>query len=305
MTTPDQMTRAEIEQYTSRVMFDAQQRQSNALFAVDVQTGYVGTKAEVRKRIGKTTINTEYKRHGPTQYSFVSHDSRWISFNVLHDAQRISEFDKARTGVNWIQPLEQNQAFAFGRKYDTIIVDAHQGIASTGPRGEEQTPFLQDNIIGVAVGANGATGMNLEKLLTIEEKILATGMPLNGWIYVGITSRQRKELQGIPEIVSIDFNSYKPFGTGTIQTFSNMMFIPMDGYRDPENKNPILPIDENGIRSIPCWTKDAIEFGIQKPLKTTIAILHDQQDDTSIFTRTMVGATRRDEELCVTVLCQE
>lgn len=300
----DNIAKSAVIEFSTSVNQLAQQMKSQAFDKVMVTRGHRGKKVEATKQVGISSMMVGEVRHGDTVIGNIDHLARWMTFETFSDAQLLGIADTLQTNVNFLSSYLQSMSLAYARVLDKVVVDAVlTDNALTGEQGNISTPFNPNNIVAVTEGSGTTqTGLNQGKLVKIEEIIYSSGIDMSEKIYVGITARQRRDLQGIEQVTNIDYNSIKPLATGTIQSWSNLIFVPMEGTSTMD----IIPKDSvTGYRQLPCWTKSSIELGIQEDFSARVDLRTDKQYDTQLYVRGRAGATRLEESLVGMILCNE
>lgn len=129
-------------------------------------------------------------------------------------------FDKKEVNFDEVSELGQTIGNALRRREDQLKIDALAGGTFSA------TPVLDTSglLVESAVGSNGATGMNLQKLLSIQEFMDNNEVPSEGR-YIALTPKGLSGLLELTQVSSSDYNTVKALVNGEIDTFLGFKFL--------------------------------------------------------------------------------
>lgn len=117
-----------------------------------------------------------------------------------------------------------------------------------------------------------------------------------GQAVMAVTSKQLHSLLRATEITSKDYAEVKALVNGKIDEFCGFKFL-----RLPKSAMPIT----NNTRSVLAWVKSCVAFGVWDGFKSKLSIRDDLSEATQYRVKFAAGATRKQEEGVVRILCDE
>jgi hypothetical protein len=284
-----------VQQYTTNVQLLLQQKGSKLRNAVTVGS-YTGKAAKAIEQVGPVTAQKRTTRHGDTPLISTPADARWVFPNDYEWADLIDDQDKLRMLIDPTSSYAQNGAYALGRAMDDEIISAFFGTSKTGENGSTNTIFDSNNVVAVATGAVGATGLNISKLREAKKILMANEVDIdNDPLFVILTAEQHDDLLNEAQAISLDYNTRPVLVDGKITAFMGFNFIHTER----------LGVDGSSYRRVPAFAKSGMHLGMFNDVSTMISERDDKSYATQVYVKGTFGATRTEEGKVVEILCNE
>lgn len=278
--------KAFVEQFRSNVVHLSQQQGSRLRRSVNSVT----TRAEKHnfERIGVVEAVEKTTRHTDTPVLNVPHSRRVVSMKDWQWADLVDEEDKIRMLINPESEYAKAGAWAMGRVYDDLIIDAARADATDGDG--NAVSFDANNVVAV-----GTSGMTITKLLAAREILLANDVdeymePM--WCVV--TAKQMTDLLNTTEITSADYNSVKALVNGEINQFLGFNFIRTERVDATTTTRHCL-----------AYCQSAIGLAIGRDVISRIDPRPDKSYAMQVYLAFTADATRIEEEKVVQIDCSE
>lgn len=253
-----------------------------------------------------TLINKTW-RNQQTQQQVRERLARWLIKSPFYTSELMDEFDAERLAflaTDTRSEFARSQAKAVSRQKDVTKIDALLGTTVTGENGTGTETFDTTNNQIAADVSGSTTNMDFFKLLTVRDLLrnnwaLQKGEP----IWVALNSSQITSiLNNVNEAKNTDFIQAQTIIKGEMidGEFLNMNFLVFgDTNRSPS------PLPLNGtVRTCVAWTSGALKYA-DTGVESMIDILPTQEHSTQFRTRFMDGASRTEQDLVFSFLCDE
>lgn len=283
-----------VQQYANNVELLLQQKGSKLRDTVSVGS-YNGKAAKAVEQVGAVTAQKRVTRHGDTPLISTPADARWV-FPVDYEwADLIDSQDKLRMLIDPTSSYAQNGAYALGRAMDDEIIAAYFGTSKTGENGSTDTTFPGGQQVLQAVGAAGATGLNVAKLRAAKKVLMANEVDIdNEQLFCVITAAQHDDLLNEVQAISLDYNTRPVLVDGKITSFMGFNFVHSER----------LPTDGT-YRRVPVYAKSGVHLGMWDDITTKISERNDKGHAMQVYVKGTFGATRVEEKKIVEIKCAE
>ena len=281
--------------YRANIELLLQQKDSRFRSAVMVEN-FTGKSARPVEQIGAVTAQKRTTRHADTPLIETPHSARWVYPVDYEWADLIDDQDKLRRLSDPTSPYAVNGANSMRRAMDDEIIAAFFATSSTGENGSGTEAFSSTYQVAETVGAAAATGMNIAKLRSAKQKMMAAEVDVdNDPLFCAISSVQHDELLAETQATSLDFNTRPVLVEGRIRSFMGFNFI------DSER----LGVDSSSYRRCPAWAKSGMCLGVWEDIMTKISERGDKSYATQVYVRGTFGATRLEQGKVTEILCSE
>lgn len=299
MTELTQQQKEWIEQYAMNVRHKLQQGDSRFMSAMDTNDEpYTSESAEAIKFYEATDAVEKTDRLGNTPIMSIGRDNVWVQPTEWEWATLLDRSDLAKT--NLTDPTSRLTAAGvkgMRRYFDVnLAVPAFFGAMKTGKRGQGTTNYPTSSQ-DVANTVGSTTGMNVAKLLAVDELFLAAEVELDeDEKYIALTSRQIKELMDDEKFASKDYRDTAVFERrGMHQALTGFL-----GFN-------IIHSEKLGLKSTdracPAWVKSGMYCGKWAEMRVEVTPRADKRNNQQIYIWQMAGVTRTENEKVVRVLC--
>ncbi len=283
----DQITTAYAKEYENTLRLQAQQEEQRFRgTAIEVSPT---TEEHYFDYISPVTPVRLTTRHGDTPRIDTPHVRRRVTPNSYVHSDLVADIDKVRIMIEPTSGYTRNIVQGMNRQFDQEFIDAFYGTARTGETGGTSVTFPAGNEI-----AASATGMTKAKIQQAK-RLLMANEAATGRLYMAMAARQIDDLFNINELTSIDFNTVKPLRDGRVVAWMGFSII----------QTELLPVDGSSDRRCPVWSEFGMGFGVWEDIFTRISERPDKNHETQVYARSQIGATRLEEERCMSILCVE
>tara|TARA_R100000808_G_scaffold9517_1_gene26084 strand:- start:2577 stop:3440 length:864 start_codon:yes stop_codon:yes gene_type:complete len=279
------ISKAFVEQFKSNVVHLAQQRGTRLKGAVRSET-VTGNKHNF-ERIGSMDSVAKTTRHTDTPVLDVPHSRRVVTMLDWQWADMVDQEDKIRLLINPQSEYAKTGAFAMGRRWDKLIIDAATAASTDGDGTSVSLPSSQQV-------AHASGGMTVAKILDAREIMLAADIDEdNDQMYMVISSKELTALLNTTEVKSSDYNTVKALAQGSISDFCGFSFI----------RSEQLNVDTTGTNYRKClaFASSGIGLAVGADVKTRIDDRADKSYATQVYMAFSAAATRIEEEKVVEV----
>jgi hypothetical protein len=279
------ISKAFVEQFKSNVVHLAQQRGSRLKDAVRNET-VTGEKHNF-ERIGAMDSVEKTTRHTDTPVLDVPHSRRVVTLKDWQWADMIDQEDKIRLLISPQSEYAKTGAYAMGRRWDKLIIDAATAAATDGDGASVALPAGNK-----VVHASG--GMTVAKILAAREILLANDVDEEADpMYMVIGSGELTDLLNTTEVKSSDYNTVKALAKGELSDFCGFRFI----------RSEQLNVDTSGTNFRKClaFCQSGIGLAIGADVSTRIDDRADKSYATQVYMAFSAQATRIEEEKVVEV----
>jgi hypothetical protein len=288
---------ADALKFTSNVELLSQQLISKLEDTVMVRD-FEGEGAQDVQQVGSVDLDAVVSIDADTNYGSPTHTSRWLYPSPFDKAFLLDKISLVKTIADFKNEYVRTLSVAAFRKVDDEIITNYYGTAKTGKQGGTSTSFTAANEIAATVGAAAATGLNPEKVMKALEVLKeGEGIDDSGTdeMYAVIAPKQRTDLLRFVEVASGDFTAKSAYSTGQIPP--GWMGI---NWRISNR----LPTSAGNRRNM-LYVKSGVCLGYWIRPTPELFLNPAKKNNWTAQMRIMLGATRREEAKCASILCAE
>lgn len=279
------ISKAFVEQFKSNVVHLAQQRGSRLKDAVINET-VTGDKHNF-ERIGSLDSIEKTTRHTSTPVLDVPHSRRVVSMRDWQWADLIDQEDKIRLLISPQSEYAKTGAYAMGRRWDDLIIDAATADAEDGDAVAVPLPSGQKIV-------HGSTGMSVSKILDAREILLANDVDEEADpMYMVVSAAELTDLLNTTEVKSSDYNTVKALAKGELSDFCGFKFI------RSQQLNTVSGTPN--YRQCLAFVRSGIGLAIGADVNTRIDDRADVSYATQVYMAFSAAATRIEEEKVVEI----
>lgn len=283
------ITVAMVKQFGANVDMLSQGKGSVLSGCVRLETGVVGEEAYF-DQLASTAAVKKTTRNSDTPLIKSDHRRRRVTLYDYEWADLMDKQDKLKMLSDPTNKYAINAAWAMGRAKDDEIIDNFDATAYTGKAGGTSTAFRTANVI-----ASTCTGLTLTKLLNAKELLDASDVDPDEERFCAYGAAQGTDLLNTTEIKSADYNSVKALVQGQINQFMGFTF----------KMTNRLNLNSSSERKVLAWAKNGMLLAVAADVTTEITKRADKSYATQVYVSMGIGATRMEEEKCVTIACEE
>jgi len=295
MATTQDISVSFVQGYRSAVELLAQQKGAKLAGCFDEES--MKGEAEFFDQVGVVHAEEADTRYGDTPRMDPTLDRRQLTTAFWRVASLITKRDLIRTLDDPTNKYVIAQANSLGRAQDQVMIDAMRGTAQTGKKGENAIVLPSAQKI-----AEASTGLTLAKLLNAKEILDGNDVDPEDR-YIAPTAKQMTNLLNTTEVKSSDYNTVKALVAGTVDSFLQFTFRPVNGKR--KDGTLIVPLITTNIRAVMCWQKMGVMKGIGQNVNFRITERADKDYATQAYGSEDVGGTRMQETHVVEIACRE
>lgn len=236
-------------------------------------------------------------RHGATPLSDGVYGRRKVVPVKWHKGRVLDSFDQQRMLANMQGATMQSFAMSFGRKKDSIIIDAMLGTAYTGKDGTGTAAFKDESIslngdgtattlgtLATVAGGGTLAAMTLAKILAMMQIFNEADVDADIAKYWAVSPKDIKDMLDLTEIGSADYNTVKALQAGKMDSFGGFNFF-------WTNMLPKDAATSTGRRTI-AWAEPGLILGYIGDLSTEVTIRTDLCNEPQIYSKMDLGAVR-------------
>lgn len=260
-------------------------------------------KAKLDNLISQAQMKKKTARHVDVEYDTTGHDGIWIAKpDTDYLATRVDNDDKLVTECDLEGGELMKHSAAYGRAWDDAFLNGFFGDLITGKSGTVLNPFPSGNVIAADVRSSGSgdTGMNVKKIKRARRTFGGNFVDMQIQWYMALGSEQIENLFDEVEATNQD---YKQLGVRISPDGRHLLgmlgfeFIEME-LGNPLLVNSALTVNSSTERLNPFWTADGMVMGVWEKLFTSVDRLVAGHHDHQVYTRTVVAASRTDQNRC-------
>lgn len=280
------------QQFATNVELLLQQKGSRLRDKV-LMGSHKGEQASPVDQVGAVEMLPVNERFGEMPRVDAPLDRRWCLPSDFHLPQLVDSFDELRLITDPKSKFVENAVLAAGRQIDRILLAAMFGDAKTGKTGSTTTTFLAGNVIAVAFGSAGDSGVTVAKLREAKRILMSHNVDLEtDPIYAALTALGHDNLLAEAQVVSTDFNDRPVLVDGKLTRFLGINFVHTE----------LLPTVA-GDTQCPVWAKSGMHLGIWGDIKTSVSQRHDLTSEPwQAYVKMTMGATRIEEKKVVNLI---
>jgi len=282
-----QITTSFVNQFSSNVALLSQQRGSILRSAVSEES-VTGEKAFF-DQVGASAAVKRTSRHGDTPLVETPHSRRQVTLDTYEWGDLIDDSDKVRMLIDPTSTYAQAAASAIGRSMDDAIISAATGTAYTGSSGATSTSLPAGQQI-----AAGSANLTIAKLIEAKKILDLNSVDPSIARHIVVSPDQIESLLGTTQVTSSDFNTVRALTTGEVDTFMGFKFHVSNRLAKSSND-----------RTCFAWAESGIKLGVGKDTMARIDERADKSYSTQVFYCATFGATRMEEEMVVSIVCDE
>lgn len=277
-----------VTQFSANVHLLAEQKMSRLLPTV-MREDVTGESWAV-EIAGGVSVNLIEDRHGDTPLNSTPHTRRWGFIRSYDVADLIDKQDRVKMLINPDSIYTMRHAGAMGRAIDDTIITALYATAVTGHTGSGTTAYDTTN----QQIASGSTGLTIDKLNRVKEILDSNEVDEFYPRFFACTSRQLRELLEDDKVTSADFNTVKALVKGDLDEFLGFKFVRTERL-----------VSTSSVRNCFAYAMPGVRFGMAMAPNSTASIRPDKRNSAQIYTCGAWGALRVEDEMVVSVLCDE
>jgi hypothetical protein len=284
-----------IQTFSTSIKLLSQQIQSELTPTVTIMP-LIGRQAQVVRQIAATEAQEVNGRLEDIIFQDTYNDARWVSPKDYDWATGIDRFEMLRTNVMPMGEYTQAAVAAFNRAKDREIIKGIFGVNATGERGLDSVVFDPNQVVGVNVGGS-TSGMNVEKILAAKEIFMRNYAVQPGeMLTVVLSAAQIHNLMNDEQIVNGDYQNQKVLSDGRLTSVVGVNIA----------HSELLPVDSNGYRRNPMYSKSGVVLGIWMDTIVNIVQREDKRGlPWQIYAMGTYGATRTEEKKVLEILSAE
>jgi len=284
------------QQFATTVQLLLQQKGSK-LRPYVMEGSHVGKQASPVDQIGKVEAQLVTTRFGQMGRVDAAVDRRWVFPSDYDLPQLIDSFDKLKMIVDPKSSYALNATYAFGRAIDNVLISAFFGTNKTGESAGTSTTFTAGNIVAVGFGAAASVGMTVAKLREGKRLLMGYEVDLdNDPISCAINANLHDDLLSEAQIISTDFNERPVLVDGRVTQFVGVNLVHCER----------LTNNGSSDRQAPMWAKSGFYLGVWQDMITDISQRKDLQAlPWQIYAMASFGATRLEENKCISIVCDD
>jgi hypothetical protein len=258
-------------------------------------------------RLGTATVNAITTRHGDTPHNEIAHSRRRLQVVGYDTNEYFDNQDKLRMIIDPKSGYAEAQAFALGRKMDSVIIAGLLGVAYAGKDGGTPLNFDgagQDGGQTVAVDyveSGGAANSNLTigKLRRAMYLLEANDAIMDGeQVTVVAHPSQKQALLRTTEVTSEDYNTVKALVNGSVDSFLGFKFI----WTTLATTEVVGGVT---CRQALAYPASAGMLGVAENITVRVDELPTKRYSYQVYSTATFGATRMWGEKVVKILCDE
>jgi hypothetical protein len=277
-----QQTESRLKQYVMLDRVNGKEKRYNQLSPVSMQ--------RITTRAGQTRITDQ----GSSQ--------RWLRPFPYDIATIFDRWDAEFLGQVVLPTSEtiKNQAMAYERTCDEVIIESLNGLAYTGELGVTPVSLPGSQEIAVNYVHPGGTpansGLTLAKLIKAKSILGKNEVGKDEEMILAHTQQQLDDLlNNVNEIKSSDYNSVKALVNGDVDRFMGFKFVRLQ----------LLPlVTSTDVRTAFAYVKSGVVLS-DAGRQSHMDILPQQSHALQIRSETSLGATRLEEKKVVKIFCDE
>ncbi len=269
-------------------------------------------KKKLDNLISNQRMRTKTERNVAVIHDTTGWDGIWVAKpDAGFLATLVDNEDELQTGVDIQGGEVMNHAGAYNRHHDNEFIKGFYGDLITGKAGTTLNAFPAGNVVPVTydgLGGVTALGMNLAKLRRARRILASNYVDMAQTFYLALGSLQVEELMADAKAASADYiEQYKVRFSA-----DGKMLLGAHGFEfiEIELGNPMyddtaLTLDGSGHRKLPFWTADGMVKTVWEDKFFRVTMESTMHFSAQVYTRTIVGASRTDQNRCGYILCDE
>jgi hypothetical protein len=255
-------------------------------------------------RIGPTDVVERTTRYEDTPNIEVAFDRRAVTFRDFVWSSLIDTQDRLRMIADPTSAYVQNAAMAMERKMDSLICQAANGNAFTGPAGQTVVALPSSQTLAIDyVESGSATGSNLTigKLRKTRDMLVsAEAVDENEVINLVCAQSQITAMLRTTEVTNQDFNSVKALCDGHVDTFLGFKFT-----RTQKTQLDSASGTSGTTRHVLAFPQRGMLMALAQEPMTRVTERPDKNYNVQVYVSASFNATRMWEEQVVEILCDE
>lgn len=291
-----------VEQYSATVQFLAQQ--SNSRFSGKVRTESQAGKTKFYEQIGPTAAVKVTSRNSDTPNIQQDLERRATYLNQYIWATLTDRLDLVEVLVDPNSAFMQTAMMAFNRAKDAEVIAAATGTAyadtgsGNGTVSAVTLPAAQQlavNYLTPASSTGANTGLTLAKLVRAKSLLSQAEYPEGSKLYFAYKQQQLDDLLlNVTQVASTFTSDVKALQIGEVNSFVGMEFI----------RSQLLSTTTNVTTNF-AYVESALLLAVGQDARGRVSERADKNYANQVFMDMSIGATRMQEPLVVSVLCDD
>lgn len=249
-------------------------------------------------QVGAVTGHNEYERHAVTQFIDTPHETRKLTANPERWADLVDVPDMNRSVADFLGPYVTVAAAYFGRRYDTIVLEAAVGTnyaKQSGATSESAVTLPASQQVAANFGGS-SEGLTLAKLIEAKSILGKNETPMGEAKYFVHRQEQLDDLlNNVSQVSDADFAAVKALVQGDVNFFMGFEFV----------KTQTVAVSAGDIASCVAYTKSGLVAGITSPPEARVTQESTRNFSWQAWMSQDMGASRMEEEGVVEVLSDQ
>lgn len=259
-------------------------------------------KKKLDNLISQSMMKKKTARNTDVEYDTTGWDGIWVAKpDTDYLATEVDNDDKLMTEVDLQGGELLKHSAAYNRAWDDAFIAGFYGDLITGKTGTTLNAFPSANVVDAAVRSSGAgdTGMNVKKLKRARRILAGNFVDMQQQFYIALGSEQIENLFDEVEATSGD---YKQLGVRLSPDGKHMLGMLGFEFIEIELGNALFgntALTESGAnRHNPFWSADGMVMAVWEKIFTSVDPLPGRHHNHQVYTRTVVAASRTDQNRC-------
>lgn len=285
--------------YESNIEVGLQQKQSK--LEACVLTSSQDGQEKKYPDIGVAETTDVVSRLEDTPIQNQAHGLRTITMTPSVATETMDKWDDVKVITDPTSTYVTNMVSAHNRRKDRHIIEAAVGPAWAGEKGKTQILLPSAQIVPVDYvesGAAAASRLTIGKLRRAAEILGLADNDDDEPTYIALTQYQISDLLKTTEVTSDDFNTVKALVSGTVNSFMGFEFKRL-------STKVMANLKTGTVRRVVAFKKSGVRLASKGKVETRITELPHKNFAKLIWTSTMQGASRMNEEKVVAIDCEE
>lgn len=259
-------------------------------------------KKKLENLISQAKMKKKTARNTDVEYDQTGWDGIWVAKpDADYLATEVDNDDKLVTEVDLQGGELMKHSAAYNRAWDDAFLAGFFGDLITGKTGTTLNAFPAANVIDCAVRSSGAgdTGMNVKKIKRARRVLAGNFVNMEQQFYIALGSEQIENLFDEVEATNGD---YKQLGVRMSPDGKHLLGMLGFEFIEIELGNPLLDNSDltaaGNDRHNPFWTADGMVMATWEKIFTSVDPLPGRHHNHQVYTRTVVAASRTDQNRC-------
>jgi hypothetical protein len=273
---------AYVYEFSSNVFHLGQQKESRLMPVANVKYG-TGTRFHW-ERLAASEMVEKTTQLAVTPVVDAAHSKRYAAMATWSWGEAIEPNEAAQALIDPRSEYTRAAAMAYGRRIDTIILNAAIAAAGTGLGGSSTQALTAGQQIGGTGGATGA-GQKLTVAGLRQAKRLMDAAEVSEKRWFITDSKGLQDLLAVTEVVSADYNTVRALVMGELDTFLGFKFI----------RSERIPVNTGNRKWNLAIAENAIGLGFASERMARVAEDPSRSFALRVYLETVLGAVRIEE----------